>query len=219
MLVSTIFPFTLLGAALAAPSSMLVQGDLTTFTDAFTAVGAAISNFDTSILALSPTSDIPSSVTDLTAKSNLVLEALNKHSGAINASAILSLTDSLGLLKLANQLAATTNTTINDLTLKKSVIDTAKQGAFVVTQLTTIKSATQGFIAAIVSHVPSAVRQVAQTQVKLLHSFIEICLLTCSGIGCAGSYHSQQRYHYLWWNCYKSEANTTWSDGRCFRGG
>jgi len=164
MLVSNIVPFALLGLATAAPSPTLVQRDLSTFTAAFAAVGSAISNFDTSVLALTPTSDIPTAITDLTAKSNAILDALNTGATNINASAVLSLTDSLSLLNLSNQLVATTNTTINDLIAKKSIIDGANEDAFVVTQLTAVKSATQGFIGAIVSHVPSAVQSIAQSQ-------------------------------------------------------
>lgn len=89
------------------------------------------------------------------------------------ASATLSLTDALSLLKLSNQLAATTNTTINDLISKKSIIDTAGQDAFVLTQLTAVKGATQGFIAAIVSHVPAAVQSIAQNRVRPIQLLTE----------------------------------------------
>lgn len=191
MLVSTILPFTLLGAAFAAPSPTLVQRDLSTFTAAFAAVGSAISNFDTSILALTASSDIPSSITDLTAKSNAILDALNTGSSNINASAVLSLTDSLSLLNLSNQLVATTNTTINDLISKKSIIDAASEDAFVVTQLTAVKSATEGFIAAIVAHVPSAVQSIAQSQVTSLHSASKTFLLMLLVTGYPG-YHCSQ---------------------------
>jgi len=164
MLVSNILPFAFLGIATAIPSPTLVQRDLSTFTAAFSAVGSAISAFDTSVNALTPTSDISTAITDLTAKSNAILDALNTGATNINASAVLSLTDSLSLLNLSNQLVATTNTTINDLIAKKSIIDAANEDAFVVTQLTAVKSATQGFIAAIVAHVPSAVQSIAQSQ-------------------------------------------------------
>jgi hypothetical protein len=164
MLVSSILPFALLGFATAAPSPTLIQRDLSTFTAAFSAVGSAISDFDTSVIALTPTSDIPTAITDLTAKSNAILDALNTGATNINASAVLSLTDSLSLLNLSNQLVATTNTTINDLISKKSIIDAANEDAFVVTQLNAVKSATYGFIGAIVSHVPSAVQSIAQSQ-------------------------------------------------------
>jgi len=182
MLVSNILPFALFGVAtLAAPSSTLVQRDLSTFTAAFSAVGSAISDFDTSVLALTPTSDIPSAITDLTAKSNAIVDALNTGSTNINASAVLSLTDSLSLLNLSNQLVATTNTTINDLISKKSIIDTANEDAFVVTQLTAVKSATQGFIAAIVAHVPSAVQSIAQSQATQVITVLNTGITTFGG--------------------------------------
>lgn len=84
MLIFTTLPYILFGAALAAPSPTLAQRDLSTFTAAFAAVGSALGNFDTSVLALSPTSDIPSSITDLTAKSNSILDALNNGATTIN---------------------------------------------------------------------------------------------------------------------------------------
>lgn len=166
MLVSKTLSLALLGVTTALPSPTLVQRDLSTFTAAFAAIGSAISNFDTSILALTPTSDITTAIADLTTKSNEVLDALNTGATNINATSVLSLTDSLSLLNLSNQLVATTNTTINDLISKKSIIDAANEDAFVVTQLTAVKSATQGFIGAIVTHVPSAVQSIANSQAQ-----------------------------------------------------
>lgn len=161
---SNILSLSLLGLAVATPTPTFVKRDLSTFQTAFSAVGSALSDFDTSVVALSATSDITTAVADLTTKAQAIDDALNTGSTNINATDALSLTDAVSLLSLSNTLVATANTTINDLIAKKSIIDAASEDAFVVTQLQTVKEATYGFIGAITSHVPSAVSGIAANQ-------------------------------------------------------
>jgi len=165
MLFSTLVSFTLLGIASATPTPTVVEKrDLSTFTAAFAAVSSAITDFDSSVTALTASSDVNSAITDLTTKSNTIISALNTGAANINATTPLDLSDAVSLLTLSNNLVAATNQTVNDLIAKKSIIDAANEDAFVVTQLTAVRGAAYGFIGAVVSQVPSSVQSIANTQ-------------------------------------------------------
>lgn len=145
-------------------SASIIKRDFATFQTAFTAVGNALTAFDQSVLALTPTSDVPTAVSDLTTKSNAIVDALNTGATNINATEPLGLTDSVNLLSLSNTLVTTANTTINDLISKKPIIDAAGQDALVITQLQAVKAASYSFIGAVTTHVPSSVSSIAAQQ-------------------------------------------------------
>jgi len=161
---SKLLSLSLLGLAAASPTATFQKRDLATFQTAFAAVGSALSTFDTDVLTLTASSDVPTVITQLTTDANGILSALNTGATNINATTALSLTDAINLLSLSNTLVATANTTINDLISKKPIIDAANEDAFVVTQLQAVKAATYGFIGAVTSQVPSAVQSIAANQ-------------------------------------------------------
>jgi hypothetical protein len=165
MRLDNILLFSLIGLAAAAPSpTRLGKRDLSTFTTAFNAVGSALSAFDTDVKTLTSSSDIPAVITTLTTDANNIISALNTGATNINATAPLSLTDSLNLLTLSNNLVSTANTTITDLISKHDIIVNAGETDFVVTELQAVKAATYGFIGAVVSHVPDSVKSIANNQ-------------------------------------------------------
>jgi hypothetical protein len=167
MLVSSIFSF-FIGATLAAPSTSHVKRDLAAFRTAFGAVSNATNIFDAAVKTLSSSDDVNTNLADLTAKSNAIVTALTTGTTTVNAQPALSLTDSVTLLTLSNTLATAVNTTISDLITKKPFFDDAdpSQTSFVLTQLQSVKSAAQVFIAAVVAKVPDSVKSVANTQAQ-----------------------------------------------------
>jgi len=164
MRVSTIFTCLFAGSAIAAPSKSILKRDLQAFKDAFGAVSSALTTFDTAIQALTPSTDVGAVLPDLTDKSNAIVTVLQSGTTSISAQPVLSLTDAVSLLSLSSTLTGNANATVNDLISKKSIIDAAGQDAFVVTQLTNVKTASQAFIAAVVSKVPDSVKSIANSQ-------------------------------------------------------
>jgi hypothetical protein len=167
MLVSTLLSF-FIGAAVAAPSTNYAKRDLAAFQSAFGAVSDATNAFDASVKAVSTSADVNTNLPDLTAKSNAIVTALTTGTATVNAQPALSLTDSLSLLSLSSTLTTAVNTTINDLISKKPLVDAATppQTSFVLTQLQSVKSASQTFIAAVVAKVPDSVKSIANTQAQ-----------------------------------------------------
>lgn len=179
MRVSTIFSFVFIGTAFAAPS--FDKRDLAAFQSAFGAISSATQTFDTAVKALSSSSGVEDAKADLTAKSNAIVDAVNSGTTTVNAQPALSLGDSVSLLSLSNTLVGNVNTTINDLTSKKSFIDAANEDAFVVSQLQSVKSASQTFIAAVVSKVPSSVQNIANTQAQQVITVLNTGITTFGG--------------------------------------
>jgi hypothetical protein len=163
MRVSTISSLLFTGAVIAAPSKF-AKRDLAAFQSAFGAVDTAITTFDTAVKALTPTTDISTVLPDLTTKAEAIVTALNDGTTSVNAQPALSLTDSVSLLSLASTLTSSANETVTDLIAARSEIDAAGEDSFVVTELTNVKTASQTFIAAVVSKVPSAVQGLANSQ-------------------------------------------------------
>jgi hypothetical protein len=165
MRVSTICSLLFAGVALAAPSKTVkTKRDLAAFQSAFAAVSTAINTFDTDIKALTPSTDVNSVLPQLTTDSNAIVTALDNGVTTVNAQPALSLLDSVSLLSLSSTLATNANNTVNDLISAKPEIDAAGEDGFVVTQLTSVKTASQSFIAAVVAKVPTSVQSVANTQ-------------------------------------------------------
>lgn len=167
MLVSSILSF-FVGIAVAAPSTHYAKRDLAAFQSAFGAVSDATNAFDTAVKAVSTPADVNNNLADLTAKSNAIVSTLTSGTTTVNAQPALSLTDAVSLLSLSSTLATAVNTTIDDLIAKKPLVDAATppQTSFVLTQLQSVKTAAQTFIAAVVAKVPDSVKSIANTQAQ-----------------------------------------------------
>ncbi|QDS73915.1 hypothetical protein FKW77_007593 [Venturia effusa] len=165
MLLSALLPFFLVESTLATPLTPPIPADLGTFQTAFNDVISAMKVFDTAVLALSSGSALP--------EPKPIVNALSKGTTSLKASAVLDINDAVNLLDLSNNLVATTNTTINDLVAKKSVVDAAGIAADVAKQLNGVKSASKDFIAAAVSKLPEGIQPVAQDQASQIVTIID----------------------------------------------
>jgi hypothetical protein len=179
MRISTILSFTFIGASVAAATP--IKRDLATFQNAFGAVSRATITFDNGIKALTSASDVTAALPDLTSKAAAIVSALSSGTTAVNNSPALSLGDSISLLSLSSTLANNVDTTITDLSNKKSYIDAAGQTSFVLTQLQNVKAASQTFIAAVVAKVPSAVQNIANTQAQQVITALNRGITTFGG--------------------------------------
>jgi hypothetical protein len=177
---STIFSLLFTGAAIAAPSAF-VKRDIAAFESAFSAIDDAINTFDTAVKALTPTTDVSSALPDLTTKSDAIVTALDDGTTTVTAQPALSLTDAVQLLSLSNTLTSSANQTVTDLITAKPEIDAAGEDSFVVTQLTSVKTASQGFIAAVVAKVPSAVQGLANSQASQVITALDTGITTFGG--------------------------------------
>ncbi|KAF2665525.1 hypothetical protein BT63DRAFT_417082 [Microthyrium microscopicum] len=144
----------------------LVAADLATIQGEFTKIQAAVTNLDNSINGLTSSTDPTTAINTLVSQSNAVTDALNSGTTTVSATDDLSLTDSITLLSSSNSLVSAVNTTVTDLENKKSIVDAANADGTVVTQLQQQKTASQAFIAAVVSKVPSAAQSIANNQAQ-----------------------------------------------------
>lgn len=156
---ATVFSFGLLGAAMATPA---VKRDSTPFTNAFDAVAKALTAMDTSVLALTPSSDAAAAAADLTVKSDAILAALKSGTEAASAAAALTLVEALPLATASQTLASTAEKVVNDLISKKAIITAAGQAELTLSQLNAQKAATQTFSEAVTAKVPSAAQGIAR---------------------------------------------------------
>jgi len=147
-------------ATIASPANLL-RRDLATVQAAFSSISASVNTFDAGVKSVTP-----QTVNSLSAMSGNVVNALNAGIASVTPTSPLSLSDSIGLLGSSNTLVSAVNTTINDLVGKKFIIDAANADAVVVQQLQTQKSASQAFIAVVISKVPSTVASLANQQAQ-----------------------------------------------------
>jgi hypothetical protein len=182
MRASTIFSLLFAGVTLASPTKTVkTKRDLAAFQSAFAAVSTAINTFDADVKALTPSTDVNAALPQLTSDSNAIVTALDNGVTTINAQPALSLLDSVSLLSLSNTLATNANSTVNDLISAKSIIDAAGEDGFVVTQLTSVKTASQAFIAAVVAKVPTSVQSVANSQASQVITALNNGITTFGG--------------------------------------
>jgi hypothetical protein len=149
--------------AMAMPSAILKR-DLATIQGAFTNISSAVNTLDAGILSLTSTTDPASAISLLETQSQSVTDALNAGTATVTPTSALSLGDSINLLSSSQTLVNNVNKTVQDLESKKSIIDNANADAIVVSQLQSQKVASQAFINAVVSKVPSSVSSIANSQ-------------------------------------------------------
>jgi hypothetical protein len=150
---SIITSLLLATGAVALPST-LHKRDLATIQSAFANISAQVTALDTGIKSLTPTEDPSAAVQQLTGLSASVVDALTAGTAAVQPTAALGLSDAISLLSSSNTLVTSVN----------SIVDYTGADGVVVEQLTTQKTASQAFIAAVVSKVPSVVAGLANSQ-------------------------------------------------------
>ena len=158
MHIFSILSFALIGLAAAGP----VKRDLDTVEAAFANITAALNQFDTDINALNISSNVSGAVATLTSDASNVLSAINIGIASVDATSALSLTDAISLASVAQGLGTTVNNTINDLIAKEPIINAAGNDPLVVSELQAQYNATQAFINAVASKVPSVVSGIAK---------------------------------------------------------
>jgi hypothetical protein len=158
MHILSIFFLTLVGLTTAGP----VRRDLATVEAAFANITTALKQFDTDVNALNASSNVSTSVATLSSDANNVLAALNTGTTNVDATSPLSLIDAINLASVAQGLGTTVNTTINDLIAKQPIINAAGNDPLVVSELQAQYNATQAFINAVASKVPSDVSGIAE---------------------------------------------------------
>jgi hypothetical protein len=160
MHILSIFSLTLIGLATAGP----VKRDLATVKAAFANITNALNQLDTDVNALNTNSNIADTVATLNSDANNVITALNTGTANIDATSALSLSDAINLASVAQGLGTTVNNTINDLIAKEPIINSSGNDPLVVSELQAQYSATQAFINAVASKVPSVVSGIAKKE-------------------------------------------------------
>jgi Hydrophobic surface binding protein A len=164
MRASTLLTALFTPAALARPN--LTKRDLATVQAAFANISSYVTALDAGIQALTPSEDPGTAVSQLTALSQNVVDALTAGTASVTPTGDLSIVDAINLLSSSNTLVANVNSTVNDLIAQKAIVDAADADGTVVDQLTTQKGASQSFIAAVVSKVPSVEQSLANQQAQ-----------------------------------------------------
>ena len=158
MHVLSIFSLALIGLATAGP----VKRDLATVEAAFANITTALNQFDTDVNALNASSNVAGAVTTLSSDANNILTALNTGTTNVDATSALSLFDAISLASVAKSLGTTVNTTIKDLIARQPIINASGNDPLVVSELQAQYNATQAFINAVASKVPSGVSGIAK---------------------------------------------------------
>jgi hypothetical protein len=159
---ATIQTLAFICVASAAPVVERSIQDITVFKTAITNINAALVAFDTSVQAYTSTSDPPSAIADLTAKSSDIASAIDTGTTNIQATTALGYGDTISLVTPSQSLSATANSTLNDLISKKDIITENGQQAAVISILSMIKASSTAFAGALVSKVPSALQSTVQ---------------------------------------------------------
>jgi hypothetical protein len=159
---ATIQTLAFLSVASAAPVIERSTQDVGVFTTAITDINNSLLTFDVPIQALTATSDIPSAIADLTSKASGVSSAIDTGAANIQATATLSLLDTIRLVTPSQSMATTANNTLNDLISKKDILINGGQQAAVISLLGTIKTSSTAFAGVIVGKVPSSLQSTVQ---------------------------------------------------------
>ena len=159
MRISLAIPLTFVGASYAA---VLVSRDIATIEAQFTAINSAVVAFDNDVVAISGTPD-----TDLlNAAAQAVVDQLNNSTAIVTDTDAVSVLDAINLVSDSNTLTSSVNKTITDLIAAKPAFDAAGASGEVLSQLEEQKTASQAFIAAVVSKVPDSVKSIANSQAQ-----------------------------------------------------
>lgn len=171
MFIAKFLPFAMAASVMAAPS--LIRRDLATIQAAFSEISTAVAALDAGVGALTPETDPQSAIDSLTKLSNDVVATLQTQTTAVAGTSALSLTDSLSLLSSSSALVNAVSGTVDELISKKSIVDAANAASLVLEQLNAQKTASQAFIAAVVSKVPSSVSGIANQQAQQVVTALE----------------------------------------------
>jgi len=165
MLVTKVLPLAFAATAIASPAN-LFRRDLATIQAAFSSISTAVNSLDNGIKAITPATDPQGAVDSLTQLSGVVIGALNSGTASVTPTSNVGLADAVSLLSSSNTLVSAVNTTISDLISKKSILDAANADATIIQQLQDQKTASQAFIAAVITKVPSSVSNLANQQAQ-----------------------------------------------------
>jgi hypothetical protein len=154
--------FICVASTAAAPVVERSTQDLAVFTTAINNINASLVAFDVPVQALTPTSDIPTAIVDLTAKASDVISAINTGTTNIQATDPLTLSQTIGLVTPASAVGKTANSTLNDLISKKDILINGGQQAAVISLLDTLRTSSTAFATAVVAKVPAQLKSTAQ---------------------------------------------------------
>jgi len=167
MQIKNMLTLGLFGMAAAAPMTIK---DLTS---AINGIATALNSFDTSVKALTPTSNPSASTAELVTKSSAILEAIKTGTDSVTKSDKVALSDAVQLVSASTALTKAAQVAIDDLIAKKPIIDKAGQTATTLKQLQDQKAATAAFITVLTSKLPSAVSGIANQQASAATAAIQ----------------------------------------------
>jgi len=161
----------LCGYAIAAPiegvaNEVSSTSDLPTITASFTSIGDALQALDTAVKGVSPGGDAKAAANAIVEKSKAVESALKDATTKVSATTAISLTEALTVQSSSTKLTTLTKQVIDDLIAKKDIITAAGQAKVTLDNLTAQKAASEAFVKAVTSKVPSAVQSIAATASK-----------------------------------------------------
>jgi hypothetical protein len=137
--------------------------DITIVQTAITSIIDALTTFDTSVNALTPSVSVPSVIGDITTTGAGITSALDTGTTNVQSSAPLTVPDTINLVTPAQNLGNTANSTLNDLIAKHDILANAGEAPTIVSLLETMKASSGLFVAAIVAKVPSALQGPVQS--------------------------------------------------------
>jgi hypothetical protein len=171
MQIQSLLLLGLFGTAFASPIEGISNAvgsaqDLPTIQSAVDAVSAALTSLDGAVSALAPGGDVKAAAAGVIAKSKAVETALKDGAAKVSATSPISLTEALQIQQTSSKLTTLVTQVINNLISKKDIITQAGEKKTTLDILTSQKAASDAFIQAITSKVPSAVQSVAATVTK-----------------------------------------------------
>jgi hypothetical protein len=161
----------LASSIVAAPVERVVNvvgaaQDVDTITKAFSAIESALTALDASVNSLSPTGDAKAAAAGVLEKSKAVESALKDGTTKVGATSAVSLIEAIQIQSASSKLTGLTSKVIDDLIAKKDVIAGAGQTKVTLDSLTSQKAASDAFIKAVTSKVPSGVQSIAAAASK-----------------------------------------------------
>lgn len=151
---------TVIAAALSGVHGLVVQRDASVILGVLKNVQTDVEGLDSAVKAW--TND-PAPVLD---SSNKLVATISQGTSTVQASAPLSLNDSIGLLGPVKDLRAHAQTLVNDLKAKKDVVQKGGLCDAVSSQISSISDKSKGLINATVSKVPQAAQDIAKQQAQ-----------------------------------------------------
>ncbi|KAF2663835.1 hypothetical protein BT63DRAFT_465502 [Microthyrium microscopicum] len=142
-------------------------------TGAFADLNTKLNAFDQQVSALTPSSDVAKSQSQLVAASQAILNSMKTGEAAIKGAKPLGLLEVTGLISDGTALATNAQKVLADLTSKQDIIKKANLGPLVVTQLKAQKAAADTFAKATTDKLPTGTQTIGGTLITAITNALD----------------------------------------------